>query len=133
MRRLAPTVILLAAVAVALTGCGKAGRPLEPEGSTYPKTYPNRKLGPTPATQKEGKALAPEWDQEDLKEAFGPGGSYIDPSMRQINSNLLGIGAPVVPNSQPSQMGLTPFDQGLQNNTATPLPNVEPTYPEQQK
>ncbi|HLN23104.1 MAG TPA: hypothetical protein VK558_03885 [Patescibacteria group bacterium] len=133
MRRLVTTVTLLAAVAITLSGCGKSGRPVTPPDATYPRTYPSRALGPTPATQKEGKALAPEWDQQDLKEAYGPGGSYIDSSMRQLNPALLGIGAPTqnLPNTQPSQAGMTPFDQGLNPSNPTPLPPVESTFPTQ--
>ena len=133
MRRLVPTILFLAAVAVTLSGCGKAGRPVVPPDATYPRNYPSRALGPTPATQKEGKALAPEWDQQDLKEAYSPGGSLIDSSMRQLNPALLGIGAPTqnMPNTQPSQAGLSPFDQGLSPSNQTQLPPIETAIPSQ--
>lgn len=40
MRRLT-TVVLVAAMAFSLTACGRKGRPIPPEGSSYPHTYPN--------------------------------------------------------------------------------------------
>ncbi|MGE5515607.1 MAG: LPS translocon maturation chaperone LptM [Bacteroidota bacterium] len=40
MRRLT-TLILVAAMAVSLSACGRKGKPIPPEGSTYPRTYPD--------------------------------------------------------------------------------------------
>ena len=33
-------LMLVAAIAVPLAGCGRKGKPLPPEGSVYPRTYP---------------------------------------------------------------------------------------------
>jgi predicted small lipoprotein YifL len=34
------TVVVMAALAVSLSACGRKSRPLEPEGSSYPRRYP---------------------------------------------------------------------------------------------
>lgn len=34
-------LMLVAAMAVPLAGCGRKGKPIPPEGSTYPRAYPD--------------------------------------------------------------------------------------------
>lgn len=34
-------LVLVAAMAVSLSACGRKGRPIPPEGSTYPRNYPD--------------------------------------------------------------------------------------------
>lgn len=91
MRLAAFAVVVLAAVA--LSGCGKAGRPLSPDPTPHPQDYP--KVGPAgqpvPAKpNKDDKAMPPEWDQEDLQKAYTKQGAFIDPSARQrINASNL--------------------------------------------
>lgn len=130
---------LFAALAAALlvtslAGCGKAGRPAQPPGSNYPRVYPNPALGPTAATQKEGRALPPQWDQQDLKARTTPGGAYIDPSVRATEMNSLSRVQPGsnLPNSTTTQPGATPFDQGLGPSGSSPLPPPQPTSPEEE-
>lgn len=41
MARTLITLILVAAMAVPLAACGRRGKPVVPEGSTYPRTYPD--------------------------------------------------------------------------------------------
>ena len=40
MRRLT-TLIVIAVVAVSLSACGRKGKPIPPEGATYPRQYPD--------------------------------------------------------------------------------------------
>lgn len=40
MRRMT-LLVMVAALAVGLTGCGRKSRPIPPEGSLYPRTYPD--------------------------------------------------------------------------------------------
>ncbi len=119
-----PLALALAALLLfSLSGCGKAGRPLQPADSTYPKIYPNPTATPPTAPQRDGRALPPEWDQQDLKARFTQGGSYIDPSTQvapgqiPLNSNL--------PNTTRS-VGSDPFSQGLVSTGQSPLPPVQP-------
>ncbi|HIJ38599.1 MAG TPA: hypothetical protein HPP80_06845, partial [Rhodospirillaceae bacterium] len=106
-----------------LTGCGKAGRPLPPPDNTYPQLYPNPKLAPTAAKQKDGKAEPPGWDAQDLQARFSPKGSYVDPS---VEATLLSSPGRVLPASNlpnASSTGQqTPFDQGLSGASLSPLP-----------
>lgn len=129
MRRLLTCFVATLALA-SLAGCGKAGRPVQPPDSQYPHIYPSPALGPTPAKQKEGKALAPEWDQQDLKDRFSAGGSYIDPAVRATTLNTVGRVAPGanLPNSTTVQGG-DPMTQGLGASGSSPLPPVQPTVP----
>ena len=46
------SVLMAAALAVALAGCGRKGFPDQPEGATYPNTYP---YTPLPAESKAKK------------------------------------------------------------------------------
>jgi predicted small lipoprotein YifL len=119
MRRLLALVIT-ASVLLSLSGCGKAGRPLPPPDSVYPQTYPNRNLTPSSVEQKEGRALPPEWDQQDLQARFTPDGSYIDPSAK-VNQETQ---KPTQPNAQ--IMGTDPFNKGMGEPTPSPL---QPTSP----
>jgi len=85
--RLAATAAILLSVAV-LTGCGKAGRPISPDPVPHPQDYPKvnspNKSEPIPAKpNKDGKAIPPEWDQEDMNKAFTKDGAFIDPSAHQ--------------------------------------------------
>jgi predicted small lipoprotein YifL len=124
-RRIAVT--LAVAAIVSLAGCGKAGRPLQPPDSTFPQIYPSPSSGPMAAQQKEGRALPPEWDQQDLKDRFTPNGSYIDPSTKVIQTNQIVPGSNL-PNSFQSQ-GNTPFDKGLGAPSQSPLQPVQPSPP----
>lgn len=121
MRRLFPTFAVLAVAAVALGACGKAGKPMTPADSQYPRTYPQQ-ASPTAAKQRDGRALPPEWDQQDLDEAKRAGQVFVDPSVRQQQL------------SQPlhGTVGATPLDQGIgAAPRPSPLPPVQPAYPEQ--
>lgn len=40
MRRLT-TLVIIAAMAVGLSACGRKGKPIAPEGTTYPRHYPD--------------------------------------------------------------------------------------------
>ena len=120
--------LLVAAAALAsLAACGKAGRPVAPPDTQYPHVYPNPALGPTAAKQKDGKALPPEWDQQDLKERFSPDGNYIDPAVRATTLNTLGRVLPGanLPNTTTVQGG-DPMTQGLGAPSSSPLPPVQP-------
>ncbi len=114
-----------ALVLLSLSGCGKAGRPLQPEGSVYPRTYPNPNAAPAAAPQKEGRAIPPEWDQQDLKARFTPGGSYIDPSTQVAPSQVLP--ASNLPNTTRAT-GSDPFTQGLGTSGQSPLPPTQPSW-----
>lgn len=50
MRRLT-TLVVIAAVGLSLSACGRKGKPIPPEGSVYPRTYPNIEYPPGPAGQ----------------------------------------------------------------------------------
>ena len=52
MRKLT-MMVLVAAIAVSVSACGRKGRPVPPEGSTYPRTYPNVTFPDAPA-EREG-------------------------------------------------------------------------------
>lgn len=130
MRRI--LAIVIAAVAVAsLAGCGKAGRPVQPPGSNYPRVYPDPALGPTSAQQKEGRAAPPEWDQQDLKDRFTPGGAYIDPSTKVVPGNQV-LPASNLPNSTQTQSSSDIFSKGLAP-TQSPLPPVQPSGPTEEE
>lgn len=47
MRRLT-TLVLVTAVALSLSACGRKGKPIAPEGSTYPRQYPQVEFPPAP-------------------------------------------------------------------------------------
>ena len=126
MRRLIAIAIAAAALA-SLAGCGKAGRPQQPPDSTFQRIYPDPSSGPAAAQQKAGRALPPEWDQQDLKNRFTANGSYIDPSTTAIQGNQIVPGSNL-PNSFPS-LGNSPFDKGLGAPTQSPLPPVQPLPP----
>ncbi|HVI51621.1 MAG TPA: hypothetical protein VM661_10455 [Candidatus Sulfotelmatobacter sp.] len=91
--RLATAAVLLL-TAAALTGCGKAGRPVSPDPNPHPQNYPQvnaptQRVAPVEAKpNKDGKAIPPEWDQEDLNNAFTKDGAYIDPSSHRRISTL---------------------------------------------
>lgn len=53
MRRLT-TLILIAAVAVSLSACGRKGKPIPPEGSTYPRQYPDIQFPQQPEQERSG-------------------------------------------------------------------------------
>lgn len=42
------TLVLIAAVALGLAACGRKGKPIPPEGSTYPRRYPDIQFPPAP-------------------------------------------------------------------------------------
>ncbi len=48
MRKLT-MVVLVAALAVSVSACGRKGRPIPPEGATYPQTYPKVTFPEEPA------------------------------------------------------------------------------------
>lgn len=48
MRRLA-SLILVVAMAATLSACGRKGRLIAPEGSTYPRQYPDIQFPQAPA------------------------------------------------------------------------------------
>lgn len=123
-----PSALALAAlVLLSLSACGKAGRPLQPPGSVYPRIYPNPKATPATAEQKEGRALPPEWDQQDLKARFTPEGSYIDPSTQVAPSQT----SPSLPNTTRS-VGSDPFAQGLGGGGQAPTATAPTTDEEGQ-
>lgn len=87
----AAAMLLLAAAA--LSGCGKAGRPESPDPVPHPQVYPkvqspSGQAAPVPAKPHDGKALPPEWDQDDLNKAYTKDGAYIDPSARRRITTL---------------------------------------------
>lgn len=47
MRRLT-VLVLIAAMAVGLSACGRKGKPIAPEGSAYPHHYPDISFPPAP-------------------------------------------------------------------------------------
>lgn len=53
MRRLT-TLIVIAAVAVGLSACGRKGKPIPPEGATYPRTYPDITFPSAPDKAQDG-------------------------------------------------------------------------------
>lgn len=52
MRRLT-TLIVIAAVAVSLSACGRKGKPIPPEGSSYPRQYPDIVFPPNQQQQQQ--------------------------------------------------------------------------------
>jgi predicted small lipoprotein YifL len=114
---------LAASVLLSLSGCGKAGRPFVPPDAVT-RVYPNRDLTPTSAEQKDGRALPPEWDQQDLQARFTPSGSYIDPSAKVV------VGAPAAnsPNGRQTS-GLDTFSKGLETPSPSPLQPAQPSLP----
>lgn len=123
-----PLALALASlVLLSLGGCGKAGRPAQPPDSVYPRIYPNPSAGmPTAVQQQEGRAMPPEWDQQDLKDRFTAGGSYIDPSTQvnpaqtQPTTNML--------NTTTRTLGADPLTQGIGGQEQPSLlPTTQPT------
>jgi len=119
MRLAAFATVVLASLTLA--GCGKAGRPISPDQTPhpqlYPKVEPQSHQQPVPAKPNpDGKAMPPEWDQDDINKAFTKDGAFIDPSARQrvsagsfaspaseniaIRSNASGRGSISEPNNQ---------------------------------
>ncbi len=94
-----PALLLALLAALPLAGCGKAGRPLAPPGAYYPQAYPagNKPAGtavqaPVPANPPQaGRALPPEWDQQDLQSLKAKDGTYLDPSVRNPRVDLGGL------------------------------------------
>jgi hypothetical protein len=124
MRR--PLALALATVVLlTLAACGKAGRPPQPPDSIFPRIYPSTSAGPTTAQQKEGRAIPPEWDDQDLKARFTAGGSYIDPSTKVVPGAQI-LPASNLPNTTRSP-GSDPFSQGLGSSSQSPLPPIHPT------
>jgi hypothetical protein len=117
---------LAAILAVSLAGCGKAGRPLQPEDSIFPRLYPNPADTPANVKVKNGKVAPPEWDQKDLQDRFTAKGSYIDPSTKVISNSQLSGGS-TLPNTTTSTGGSDVFSQGM-GSTST-LPPVQSTSP----
>jgi hypothetical protein len=114
------TLILLS-----LAACGKAGRPPQPPDSVYPRIYPDPSAGPTAIQQKDGRALPPEWDQQDLNARFTPGGSYIDPSTKVAPGAQI-LPASNLPNTTRSP-GTDPFGLGIGSSSQSPLPPLQPS------
>lgn len=52
MRRLT-TLIVIAAMAASLSACGRKGKPIAPEGSSYPRQYPDIVFPPGPPQQQQ--------------------------------------------------------------------------------
>lgn len=59
MRRLT-TLVVIAAVALSLSACGRKGKPIPPENSTFPRTYPNIEYPPGPSGQEQEQQPAPQ-------------------------------------------------------------------------
>jgi hypothetical protein len=127
MRRL-PLIALTLAAVLGLAGCGKAGRPLAPPGSTFPEVYPNKNLAPAaekPAeaeVQKQGEKL-PEPASPSNKGSFAPNGAFIDPSALQPQGPAGILPQPLQAN-QPTNI---PFDSGMGAPSTAPLPPVQPS------
>lgn len=124
-----PRFAALAALALllCLAGCGKAGRPVAPQDSTYPQLYPNPTLGPAAARQSPGRAEPPAWDEEDLKARFTKTGTYRDPA---VEATQLGTGTRVLPGANlPNAQSTTAessLDRGLGQPSLSPLPPLQP-------
>ena len=131
MRRPLTAVLIAVGVCGLLAGCGKAGRPLAPADSTFPQTYPARDLVPK-------SALPPEWDQDDMKQAYPNGAPehggpvaakshYIDSSTTTQQPNDLRNTQLVGPK------GVTTSGAGTNSSTAgstdSPLSPVSPNFP----
>jgi hypothetical protein len=122
--------VILCVTLLSLTACGKAGAPVAP-GSNFPRPYPNPGLVPTTPVR-----AAPE-DQaglsaEDGKAKFTSQGSYIDPAVRSTELSRSAVGAgSTLPYAQThsSDGTSTPFTQGLNGQTQSPLPPVPGTTP----
>ncbi len=124
--RTAPLIVFAAVAVLALAGCGKAGRPLQPADSVYPKIYPNPQAMPATAAQKEGRAIPPEWDQQDLKERFTSTGSYIDPSTK-IAPGVQVMPASNLSNTITTPMGSDPLSQSIGSSSV--LPPIQASSP----
>ena len=126
-----PPAAVAAAAALALmlclAGCGKAGRPVAPQDSTYPQVYPNPTLGPTAARQLPGRAEPPGWDDDDLKARFTKQGTYRDPAVEatQIGTQGRVLPGANLPNSRPETPS-SPMEGGLGAPSQSPLPPVQP-------
>ena len=94
-----PALLLALLAALPLAGCGKAGRQPAPPGAYYPQAYPSGNKpagtvmeGPIPANPpQQGRALPPEWDQQDLRSLTAKDGTYLDPSTRNPRVDLGGL------------------------------------------
>ncbi|PKU22019.1 hypothetical protein [Telmatospirillum siberiense] len=113
-------VALAAIVLLSLSGCGKAGRPQQPPGSEYPRTYPDPSTSPTSLQRKDGRTQPSDGSQQDQSARFTSGGSYIDPSAQVpstpqilLNSNL--------PNTTSRTTSTDPFSQGINNSGQSAL------------
>lgn len=53
MRRLM-TLVVIAAMAASLSACGRKGKPIPPEGSTYPRQYPDIQFPQQPQAERSG-------------------------------------------------------------------------------
>lgn len=53
MRKLT-TLILVAAMAVSLSACGRKGKPIPPEGSAFPRHYPSMEFPQRPSEGQSG-------------------------------------------------------------------------------
>ncbi|MGE5476299.1 MAG: LPS translocon maturation chaperone LptM [Bacteroidales bacterium] len=53
MRRLT-TLVVIAAMALSLSACGRKGKPIPPDGSTYPRPYPNVEFPQQPPQGRSG-------------------------------------------------------------------------------
>ena len=74
-------VLAVALAGAVLAGCGKPGRPMPAGGLTAQPPYPPPQAVTLP--QKDGRALAPEWDADDLARATQEHRVVVDPSVRQ--------------------------------------------------
>lgn len=117
-RPMAVALALATLLPLALDGCGKAGRPLQPPDSVYPRTYPNPNEG---VPQKKDGALPPEWDQQDMNARFTKEGSYIDPSAAVPQTNSIPLNSNLPNTTRASSTD--PFSQGLSNSGQSSLPS----------
>jgi len=121
-------LVLATSLLLSLAGCGKAGRPVAPPDSVYPRIYPNKDLRPSSIEQKDGRALPPEWDQQDLKDRFTKNGSYIDPSANVDPSTAR---SPTSATGSQIQ-GTDPFSKGLGSTSQSQLQQQQLPQPVQQ-
>jgi hypothetical protein len=113
--RLAIKLLITLLAAAQLTACGKAGRPLQPPGSSFPRIYPN------PAAQQ--YVVPDEPTQQNVQQRTSPGGSRIDSSVQNImlNSGPARVTPGMnLPNTT-STLGNGPLDQGLGSQSISPL------------
>ena len=119
--------LILLALALSLTACGKAGSPTVPN-SSFPHMYPNPKLQPTQTAPPEDQ---PGMSAEDGKPRFTSKGTYIDPSVKdtELRRSAVAPGS-TLPYTQTTLPGTnTPFNQTLGMPGSSPLGPAPGTQP----